>query len=724
MKIAVVYNRDSKSVINLFGMPNQERIGLKTIRWIVEALKAGGHQAVSFEGDKALVDRLEEFMPRVLKGERPGMVFNLSYGIQGQARYTHVPSILEMVGIPYVGSGPLAHSLALDKVVSKIIFQKNGVPTADFAVLKDPGFDLPDLSFPLIVKPKNEAVSFGIRVVRNEKELREAAGIIFDRFSQPVLAETYIDGREINVGLLGNNPPDVLPPAEILFGKGPKIYSYEDKNRRSGREIGIRCPARLSAAQRERAQEIALSAFQSLGCYDCARVDMRLDRRGDFYVLEINSLPSLGEHGSYTHAAEVAGLNYGALINRLVEVASARYFGTPHPPDLPTLGKGAPEPRQRIFSFITEHRDRMENRLREWTRLSSRSADPVGLREARRRLEKVLEQLGMEPVPELSNEHSAWTWETGAGAKDGTLLVLHLDSPLGVDEVPEPFRRDPEWLYGEAIATSRGPLVMLEYALMSLRAQRRLRSRRVGVLFYTDEGRDALYSADTVRKAASQARSVIVLRPGNVDNLFVHQRRGQRKYLLSVEGTPRRLGQIVKRPDTLEWFSDRIVHISRLSSRKDRIAVAARHVKTRAFPLLLPHRLDATLLVSYLDNKRADGVETEIRNILGRTGPRWSLELVSDRPAMKDRVANKRLARTLSNISSQWEIGLKSDSSLWPSVGGLVTGRASVVCGMGPVGRNLYTPRESVRRITLVQRALILAQFILEQEGRSSRGGD
>ena len=137
MKIAIVFNRDSKRVINLFGVPNQERYGLQNIRRIANALSAGGHQVKSFEGDKDLIDNLEDFMPQVVKGERPGMVFNLSYGIQGQARYTHVPGMLEMIGLPYVGSGPLAHSLALDKVVSKMIFRQHGLPTPDFAVLDD-----------------------------------------------------------------------------------------------------------------------------------------------------------------------------------------------------------------------------------------------------------------------------------------------------------------------------------------------------------------------------------------------------------------------------------------------------------------------------------------------------------------------------------------------------------------------------------------------------------
>ena len=194
MKIAIVYNRDSKSVINLFGVPNRERYGLKAIRRIAEALKRQGHHVKALEGDKDLIARLEEFMPRVLKHERPGMVFNLAYGIQGRARYTHVPSILEMVGIPYVGSGPLAHSLALDKVVAKIIFQRHGLPTPEFAVLESPASPFPRWPYPLIAKPKHEAVSFGVRLVRDERELREAAAAIFEKFQQPALVERFIDG--------------------------------------------------------------------------------------------------------------------------------------------------------------------------------------------------------------------------------------------------------------------------------------------------------------------------------------------------------------------------------------------------------------------------------------------------------------------------------------------------------------------------------------------------
>jgi D-alanine-D-alanine ligase len=615
-----------------------------------------------------------------------------------------------MVGIPYVGSGPLAHSLALDKVVSKMIFRQHNIPTADFAVLNDSKFEAPDVGYPLIVKPKNEAVSFGIRVVKNEAELRDAAGVIFDRFKQPVLAEQYIDGREVNVGLIGN-PPEPFSPAEIIFGKkGPKIYSYEDKTGKSGREIVVQVPARLSAGQTKRAQEIAVAAFTSLGCQDCARVDMRMDRKGQLYVLEINSLPSLGEHGSYTHAAVEAGLDYAALVNRLVDVASSRYFGTPDPPEISVTG--GPDPAQRIFSWLTQRRDRIEKRLGEWIRLSSRTTDPVGLREARRRMESFLKQLGMVSVEELSTEHSAATWQTKAGIDGGTLLVVHLDVPRPAEATPEAYRRDPEWLFGEGVGVSRAPIVMLEFALQALRSQKLLRKIPLAVLYYTDEGRDAVYSRKVIHEAAARAKRVLVLRPGNEGERFVRQRRGQRKYNLIVEGRPRRPGRTSKSPDTLLWFADRVARIAKLSSRGEKIAVAATDVRTSGFPMLLPHRLSVDLLLTYLDVKRADSVEDEVRAILGKNTLKWNLELVSDRPSMKDRVANQRLAKAILGTAGDWGIELRSDSSVWPSVGGLVTGQAGVVCGMGPVARELYTPQEAVQRMSLIQRTLLLAEFL------------
>jgi D-alanine-D-alanine ligase len=713
MKIAVVYNRESKNVINIFGIPNRERYGLMAVKRIVDSLKQGGHQVISLEGDKDIIDKLEEFMPQLLKGESPGMVFNISYGIQGQARYTHVPSILEMVGIPYVGSGPLAHSLSLDKVVAKMMFVQEGLPTPDFAVLSGSGFPMPALKFPMIVKPKNEAVSLGLRIVRNEKELREAVSYIFESFKQPVLVEEYVEGREINVGLLGNDPPELFSPAEIIFGKkGPRIYTYEDKLHKSGREIGIKCPADISDKLAAKAQKLAYLAFKTLGCYDCARVDMRLDRKGNLYILEVNSLPSLGKHGSYVAAAQHMGLDFSALVNRLVEVASARYFGAP---GLPQLGAKTQDPAAKAFTFLTSRRDRIEHRVQEWASLHSRTDDPVGIQAVSQKLSESMKEMGLRVCEQFNGVPHVFAWETPAGLDGGTLLINHLDVPLRIGEPPRvPFRKSPEWLYGEGVGTSRAPIVMTEYALRALRAVKRLKDTRIGVLFYSDIGLDCRYSSETIRRAAAMAKQVLVLRPGNPGDRMITQRRGQRKYRLNVEGRHLRLGHSSKGTEAMSWVLEKLNRVMKLSSKKERIAISPIGIHTESAPMLLPHYVTVYLMVTYLDQQTVDTVDASMREILKSGGGISSaLSLYSETPPMRERKVNASLVKSLRETAARWEIPLDTESSLWPSVAGLVPSSTPVVCGLGPVAMDLNTSNESVKRKSLAERTLLLAEFLL-----------
>jgi D-alanine-D-alanine ligase len=158
----------------------------------------------------------------------------------------------------------------------------------------------------------------------------------------------------------------------------------------------------------------------------------------------------------------------------------------------------------------------------------------------------------------------------------------------------------------------------------------------------------------------------------------------------------------------------KIEKLSSLTSKKDRLAVSAVEVKTDAFPMLLPHRVTARVLMSYLDPKTADAAEEKIRYILKGTKLKTRLETISVRPPMKERRTNKRLAKSLAAVAEEWEIPLPQESSLWPSIAGLVPAKIPVVCGLGPAARDLYTPQEAVNRTSLIQRSLLIAQFILK----------
>jgi len=345
MKVAVVRNRDNKGVISCLGQPCPEVYGRRTVQSVIEALRANGHTVAFFEGDMSLLDNLEKFMPPDPKtGQPTGMVFNMSYGIQGECRYSHVPAMLEMAGVPYTGSGPLGHTLALDKAVTKVLMQDAGVPTPKFQLMNRPDQEVRGLRFPLIVKPRHESTSYGLDLVHNRKELAAAVLNVVTQYQQEAVVEEYVAGREIYVGLLGNDPIEVLPLVEIDFqGREMRTRTWADKYHKRPDEPLKVCPANVSEVLAARLREISVAVFRLCCCRDYARVDIRVDHYGRPFVLEINSMASLGPGGTYVLTAQKAGYSFSSLISRILDVAHQRYFAVPVPRgDLSCPGKRAP----------------------------------------------------------------------------------------------------------------------------------------------------------------------------------------------------------------------------------------------------------------------------------------------------------------------------------------------------------------------------------------------
>jgi D-alanine-D-alanine ligase len=278
---------------------------------------------------------------------------------------------------------------------------------------------------------------------------------------------------------------------------------------------------------------------------------------------------------------------------------------------------------------------------------------------------------------------------------------------------PNPgYRRDPEWVYGEGIGSVWAPLTTLEYTLRSLRSCRLLRKIPLGVLLYGDEGQDCRYSSDLIQKAVEQASEVIVLRPGNPGGNAITERRGQRKYMLAVEGRPLRLGKASRSPDALAWTMGKLEQLRTLSSRRERIAIAASDIHVEAFPMLLPHRVTATILTSFPTKKAADELHEKILKTIGKPPLFSDLEEISNRPPMKTRKRGNPLLSSIQAIAGEWDIPFSTESSVWPSVAGLVRPGTPVICGMGPVVTNHCTAREAVERISIIQRTLLLSQFL------------
>jgi len=326
VKVALVHSTTDPEVLVTHGRRVREHYDDAALDWLLAALGEKGHDALALKADASLAAELDAFLQPGVDGVWPGVVVNLAYGVQGAARYTQVPGLLEMLGVPYVGSDPLAHALCLDKITSKILWRHHGLPTPDFAVLAEPDFPAPELAYPLVVKPRAETTSLGVALVEDEQDLREAVAEDLERFQQPVLVERYVEGRELNLSLLGNERLHALPPVEIRIDEeSPRLFTRRDKQHGSRRTIEGLCPAPVAESVADRAADLARRAYRVLGCRDWARVDFRLDAGGELFLLEINSLPHLDRDSSYVKAARESGRSGAELLHEVIGTALARW---------------------------------------------------------------------------------------------------------------------------------------------------------------------------------------------------------------------------------------------------------------------------------------------------------------------------------------------------------------------------------------------------------------
>ena len=278
-------------------------------------------------------ERLEENLKELCQ-VRSSIVFNLCEDIRGQGIYeVYMTSLLELLGITYTGSEPIALGLCLDKARSKETLVYHGLQIPHHYVLKDLSQKRPDLSFPLILKPLHEDGSLGIdnrSVIVSEAELEEKALQLLQAFHQPVIVEEYIGGREFNVSLLGEGTPEVLPISEIDYSKlekgQPHILTHTskwDETSPDYHKTPAVCPVTLDRSLEKALQETALTAFKVLGCRDYARVDFRM-RGNQPCIIEVNPNPSISPDAGFVRSADVAGLSYAKLIGKILSFAEKR----------------------------------------------------------------------------------------------------------------------------------------------------------------------------------------------------------------------------------------------------------------------------------------------------------------------------------------------------------------------------------------------------------------
>ena len=268
----------------------------------------------------------ELVLHQVATAEGFDVVFPILHGPNGEDGT--VQGMLKLAGIPCVGSSVLGSAVCMDKVMTKAVLASHGIPQVAYQLVTRSEFSgTPDvaisrlvaLGFPVFVKPANLGSSVGISKAKNNDELRSALNVAF-KLDRRVIVEaaTADKPREIEVGILGNDDPKASPVGELTFDS--EFYDYETKYTAGKADMHI--PAKLPTALAERARAMAIDAFKALDCAGLARVDFfYVERTGELFLNEVNTMPGFTKTSMYPELWRAAGVNYGDLVSRLVELA-------------------------------------------------------------------------------------------------------------------------------------------------------------------------------------------------------------------------------------------------------------------------------------------------------------------------------------------------------------------------------------------------------------------
>lgn len=310
-----------KIAVLMGGQSMERSISLKSGHRVSNALGSKGYDVIELDLDESLVP--------TLLSEKPDLVYIALHGKFGEDGT--IQELLEIIGIPYTGPGPLSSIIGFNKVLSKELFGANGIPTPRFFTLNMPTFEemgaskllavaWEKLGSPVVVKPASQGSALGVKVVEDYKELPDALLGAFS-YDDRILLEQHVSGTEISISVLGNDDRSALPAVEVVPENG--FFDYESRYTAGKTDYFV--PARLDEPVLKKAEEVALAAHNLLKCKDLSRVDMIVGEDNVPYVLEVNISPGMTETSLLPLAAEAAGVSFQELVDRLVELA------LPHP---------------------------------------------------------------------------------------------------------------------------------------------------------------------------------------------------------------------------------------------------------------------------------------------------------------------------------------------------------------------------------------------------------
>ncbi|MCS7164365.1 MAG: D-alanine--D-alanine ligase [Thermodesulfovibrio sp.] len=284
------------------GISSEREISLRSGKAIYNALRELGYDVVFIDAGADLCEKI--------KMEKIDIAFLALHG--GWGENGSVQGMLEVMGIPYTGSGVLSSAMAMDKEVTKKIFIYHGIPVPPFKVFYK-GENVNPEFLPCVVKPAEEGSSVGVSIVRSEKEFDSAVNEAF-KYGKRIIIEKYIEGKEIHIGVLGDK---ALGGVEVRPKKG--FYSYEAKYTKGLTEYIL--PPEIDETLYEKLKELGVRAHKALNCKGATRIDMIVDQEGNPYVLEVNTIPGMTETSLLPKIASLSGYDFKGLVKEILEIS-------------------------------------------------------------------------------------------------------------------------------------------------------------------------------------------------------------------------------------------------------------------------------------------------------------------------------------------------------------------------------------------------------------------
>ena len=720
-----MYNKkslDENDVINVFGMVTKEHYSIKTVEKVAKSLEKGGHSVKIIEGGMNFIDDMKDFMPRVVSGDRPGMVFNMAYGIQGQNRYTHVPAMLEMLGIPYTGSGPETHAVVQDKVMTKIVLQKNNLPTPGFWVFTSPEDTFDDLVFPVIVKPKMESTSMGMEVVDNWDDLRSAVTKQMEKYSQDSLVEQFIPGREFAVGLLGNgNNIEILPIVEMdLSGDPNRIQTITDKKETPVDKI---CPAPLTEEQTDEIKRISLAAFRKLGLNDFTRVDFRMSADGHFYVLELNSMASLGITGSYYAAAKTTGYTYDTLINKMLDVAALRYFGESHKHDESSENIESQPLHSVVKSHIRSHALSNEALLEQFVNVNSSVTNLEDVNKLGKMITARFSHLGFTVREHHEFDVGNMLYFTNHDSEENDVLLLCHTDTWYTNQDFTPFYKVGNKMYGSGIAESKGGLITMIAALKALRFARKLKKIKCGILIITDDSLGGRHSKQLVHDTAKISKNIIELKWGLLNGGIATSCSGVTRYHIDLTHI-RRPDETIK--DVIPDMCKKVVAWKKISENHNDARITISEFRAITSFGRAPEHGQLSLESRYATPQQGQRFDSELRRI-SKKKDKTKLDIHISKIATRDPVEKSdnisKLYELIKKTAKESDIKIESMHRYATSSLCNILQDLPMVGSMGPIGSDHRTPNEHIYKDSLIDRSVLLALVLnkLSSSGKTQK---